>query len=314
MEDTPENRERFPQHGNQKEGVGFPIARLVAILSHATGAVLGIAMAPYSGKGTGEHALFRELHGCLSKGDVLVADAYYCSYFLIAALQVLGVDFVFEQHGARKTKFRNGVRLGKRDHISILHKPTRPAWMTEEEYASYPAEISVREVKVRGKVLVTSFLSSKEVHKDELGRLFEQRWHVEVDLRNIKTTLGMEMLACRSPGMCEKEVWVYMLAYNTIRLLMAESALRAGAIPRQLSFKHAVQVWLAWAYRGTPLNTEAIDIMCRRIARVRVGKRSGRVEPRAIKRRPKAFVRLTTTREQARRQIRRRGHVKKLVA
>ena len=121
--------------------------------------------------------------------------------------------------------------------------------MTPEEYAAYPAELTLREVKVRNKILVTSFLNPREVCKREIGQLFLRRWNVELDLRNVKTTLGMERLTCRTPDMCEKEVWVYGLAYNLIRLLMAEAAVQARVLPRQLSFKHTVQVWVAWSQR-----------------------------------------------------------------
>lgn len=121
--------------------------------------------------------------------------------------------------------------------------------MTVDEYAAYPAELTLRELKVGKKVLVTSFLNPREVCKREVGKLFVRRWNMELDLRNIKSTLGMERLTCRTQAMCEKELWVYALAYNLIRLLMAEAAVQAGALPRQLSFKHTVQVWVAWSQR-----------------------------------------------------------------
>lgn len=242
MPDTPGNQALYPQHGNQKCGAGFPIARLVGVLSLANGAVLDVAMGPYKGKGTGEHALFRELLKCFSKGDIMLADSYYCSYFLIAALMAMGVDFVFEQHGARDTDFRTGEKLGRRDHVVKWDRPTRPQWMRPEEYDGFPVELTVRETKVGKKVLVTSFLNPREVCKREMGSLFVQRWNVELDLRNVKDTLGMAMLSCKTPEMCEKELWVYMLAYNVIRLLMAQAAAQAQVLPRELSFKHTVQV------------------------------------------------------------------------
>lgn len=316
MPDTPENQRAFPQHGSQEPGAGFPLARLVAVMSLANGAVLDIAMGPYQGKGTGEYGLFRELLGCFVAGDVMLADSYYCSYFLIAALQARGVDALFEQHGARHTDFRSGEKLGTRDHVVTWSKPVaRPDWMTPPQYAAYPAELTLREVKVGKKVLVTSFLNPREVCKRELGTLFVRRWNVELDLRNIKTTLGMERLTCKTPEMCTKELWVYMLAYNLIRLLMAEAAVQAGVLPRQLSFKHTVQVWVAWSQRqflsDAPEDTVALF---RLIARVRVGNRPGRIEPRLIKTRPKPFARLQTTRRRARANIRKYGHPKKLTA
>jgi hypothetical protein len=316
MPDTPENQAEFPQHGSQQAGAGFPIARLVGVISLANGAVLDIAMGPYKGKGTGEYGLFRELLECFVSGDVLVADSYYCSYFLIAAMLARGVDVLFEQHGARHTDFRSGEKLGTRDHVVTWPKPeARPAWMTAQEYAAYPAELTLREAKVRKKVLVTSFLKPREVCKRDLGELFIKRWNVELDLRNIKTTLGMERLSCKTPEMCRKELRVYMLAYNLIRLLMAEAAVQAGVLPRQLSFKHTVQVWVAWSQRQFLSNAPEDTIaLFRLIAQIRVGNRPGRMEPRLIKTRPKPFARLQTTRRRARANIRKYGHPKKLTA
>jgi len=316
MPDTALNQAQFPQHGSQEAGAGFPLARLVCVMSLANGAVLDLALGPYQGKGTGEHGLFRELLDCFVAGDVMLADSYYCSYFLIAALQARGVDVLFEQHGARHTDFRTGEKLGARDHVVQWSKPVaRPAWMTPQEYAAYPAELTLREVRVRQKVLVTSFLNPREVCKREIGQLFLRRWNVELDLRNIKTTLGMERLTCKTPEMCEKELWVYVLAYNLIRLLMAETAVQAGVLPRQLSFKHTVQVWVAWSQRqflsDAPEDTAALF---RLIAQVRVGNRPGRMEPRLIKTRPKPFARLQTTRRRARANIRKYGRAKKLTA
>jgi hypothetical protein len=316
MPDTSENQADFPQHGQQEFGAGFPLARIVAVISLSNGGVLDIAMGAYKGKGTGEHGLFRELLECFVAGDVMLADSYYCSYFLIAALLARGVDVLFEQHGARNTDFRTGEKVGTRDHVVKWSKPAaRPEWMTPEEHEGYPAELTLREVKVGKKVLVTSFLNPCEVCKRELGKLFLQRWNVELDLRNIKTTLGMERLSCKTPEMCEKELWVYMLAYNLIRLLMAEAAAQAGVLPRQLSFKHTLQVWIAWSQRqflsDAPEDTTALF---RLIAQVRVGNRPGRIEPRLVKRRPKPFPRLQTTRRRARANIRKYGRPKRLTA
>ena len=120
MPDTAQNQALYPQHGSQKAGAGFLIARLVGVISLAHGALLDVAMGPYKGKGTGEHALFRELLKCFCKGDIMLADSYYASYFLLAVLMGMGVDFVFEQHGARHRDFRTGEKLGRRDHLSLV--------------------------------------------------------------------------------------------------------------------------------------------------------------------------------------------------
>jgi len=135
----------------------------------------------------------------------------------------------------------------------------------------------------------------------------------QLDLRHIKTTLGMEMLSCKTPEMVTKELWVYLLAYNLIRLLMAQAALLADQIPRQLSFKHTVQVWIVWKQRGAgEQDAVTLSTLLVMIAEQRVGKRPRRVEPRAIKRRPKPFPLLFQPRQLARLEIIENGHPQKV--
>lgn len=311
MPDTPENQACYPQPRSQAKGVGFPLARLVGVICLSTGVVLDAAMGPHEGKGNSELDLFRGLLDTFHGGDVLLADALYCNYFMISSLQAAGVDVLFEQHGSRITDFRRGKALAKRDHIVRLRKPSaRPKWMSREQYAAFPDEITVREVKVNGQVLLTSMTDHRQVRKRELSQLYAMRWSVELDLRNIKTTLDMEVLSCLSPQMVQKELWVYLLAYNVIRFLMAQAAHSAGMHPREVSFKHTVQMWTEWISRslvGRCLGTEA-DLL-RLIAQLPVGKRPGRLEPRARKRRPKSYQWLKVPRNKARRQIRLHGYL-----
>ena len=310
MPDTPENQARYPQPSSQAEGVGFPLARIVAVICLSTGAVMDAAMGAYSGKGSSELGLLRSLGAAFSAGDVMLADAFYCNYFLLATLQAAGVEVLFEQNGARITDFRRGQRLGKRDHLVHWPKPkSRPPWMTQEHYESFPDEITVREVEVDGQILVTTMLDHRRVRKAELSRLYGLRWNVELDLRNIKTTLGMDVLSCQTPQMNEKEMWVHLLAYNLIRLLMTQAALDAGVHPRELSFKHTVQMWMEWTSQRLPTNLALHNpTLFRLIAQLKVGNRPGRIEPRARKRRPKPYPWLKVPRAQARWQIAIHGH------
>ena len=310
MPDTPENQARYPQPSSQAEGVGFPLARIVAVICLSTGAVMDAAMGPYSGKGSSELGLLRSLGAAFSAGDVMLADAFYCNYFLIATLQAAGVEVLFEQNGARITDFRRGHRLGKRDHLVHWPKPKiRPQWMTQEHCESFPDEITVREVEVDGQILVTTMLDHRRVRKAELSRLYGLRWNVELDLRNIKTTLGMDVLSCHTPQMNEKEMWVHLLAYNLIRLLMTQAALDGGVHPRELSFKHTVQMWMEWTSQRLPTNLALHNpTLFRLIAQLKVGNRPGRIEPRARKRRPKPYPWLKVPRAEARRQIAIHGH------
>lgn len=310
MPDTPQNQICYPQPSTQAKGVGFPLARLVGVICLATGAVLDAVMGPHAGKGHSELDLFRGLLDTLGPGDVLLADALYCNYFMISSLQAAGVDVLFEQHGCRITDFRRGTVLARRDHCVRWRKPQRPAWMTRSQYTALPDEILVREVKVNARVLVTTMINHREVRKGELSRLYAMRWNVELDLRNIKTTLKMEVLSCLSPQMVQKEMWVYLLAYNLVRLLMAQAAHSAGMHPREVSFKHTVQIWTEWIARsliGRRLTTRP-DLL-RLIAQLKVGNRPGRLEPRARKRRPKPYQWLKVPRITARRQVRMHGYL-----
>lgn len=314
MPDTAANQQTYPQLDSQQVGLGFPICRIVGVICLASGAVLNAAMGPFKGKGGDERALLRSLLSSFEPGDLVLGDALFATYFFIAAMQEKGVDILMQQQGgrARVTDFRRGKKLGERDHLTVLKKPKlKPEWMSEEQYNQAPSSLTVRECRVSGKTLVTTLLCSKTTPKAELKSLYKQRWHVEVDLRNIKTTMGMDTLSCKTPAMAEKEFWVYLLAYNLIRLIMAQSALLADTMPRQLSFKHGLQLWLGWLQMNTTMTEDQLIGLCIAIAQKRVGNRGGRVEPRATKRRPKQFPRLMMKRELAREQVRKNGHFRK---
>lgn len=303
MPDTKANQEAFPQQGGQKPGLGFPICRVVGVICLSSGAVLNAAIGAYKGKGGSEQRLMRELLETFSAGDLLLGDANFGSYFFLCSLKERGVDAVFEQMGSRKRTmdFRKGKHLGVRDHIIELIKPKKkPDWMTQEQYDIAPHSLHVRELKVDGKVILTTLLSPKEASKKQLGSLYRERWHVELDIRNLKTTLGMETFSCKTPEMVEKEMWVYFLGYNLIRVVMAQAATLANLMPRQISFKHTVQLWLTWyQLRSTRQGKLNEDVLFALVSQGVVGNRPGRKEPRGVKRRPKQAALLTEPRQQA---------------
>ena len=144
MPDTAENQERYPSPAPRRLEWAF-LWRDWMVICLATGAALDMAVGPHSGKGTGELGLVRSLLKGFSPGDVMLADALYCNYFLIATLMAAGVDVLFEQNGSRITDFRREQSLGTRDHIVHWSKPAaRPEWMTPEQYAHFPDELTVR--------------------------------------------------------------------------------------------------------------------------------------------------------------------------
>lgn len=316
MPDTPANQAAYPQSRSQKPGLGFPLCRMVGLVCLGSGTVLNVAIGGYRGKGSDEQSLLRSILDTVERGDLLLGDAFYATYFLFCTLHERGIDAVFEQHGSRQrtTDFRRGQRLGSRDHLIVLQKPViKPDWMSQADYEQAPESITVRELRTGGKTLVTTLHCPKQTSKAALKSLYRDRWHVELDLRNIKTTLGMERLSCQTPAMAIKEIWVYLLAYNLIRIMMAQAALITCRLPRQLSFKHTVQIWVAWSKHANSIDHEdKLYGLFLLIAQQRVGNRPGRIEPRAVKRRPKTFPLLTKPRAIARAFVQKHGHPKKL--
>ena len=306
LPDTPENQKRYPQLSSQKSGLGFPMCRLVGITCLSSGALLDSAMCPVSGKGNDEQSLLRTMIKTFENNDILLGDAFYATYFLIAEIQEMGVDAVFEQHGSRKrsTDFRRGKKLGSKDHLIVINRPrSPPAWMSQETFDSMPETLTVRELNVKGKILITTLCCPVTATKEDLKNLYKSRWNIELDIRHIKTTMGMDALSCLSPDMAEKEIWVYLLAYNLIRLIMIESALLCDVIPRQLSFKHTIQLWLTFHQQTGTANIELIKELLLLVGQLRVGNRTRRVEPRVIKRRPKAYSMMVKSRSILRQEI-----------
>ena len=298
MPDTPENQQAYPQPSSQQSGIGFPEARLVALSCAATGAIVDATHGPAKGKATGELSQMRILARSLRPDDVLVGDALYETFWTFLMLQQRGCDGVFEINGSRS-------RPGPRCTRVTLKRPARPEWMDPETYRSSPRQIIVRQVlkRKRGyepKVILTTLSDSKQFSDKQITKLFIQRWNVETDFRSLKCALDAGILSCRTPEMIEKELAVHLLAYNLTRLLMNEAAVLCGCEPRSISFRHTVQLWSTWLLHGCELDEQGWIHLLEAIAARRVGKRPGRREPRAVKRRPKTRPLLDMPRSAAR--------------
>jgi hypothetical protein len=307
MPDTASNQSVYPQSGVQQAGLGFPLAMLVAVISLSTGAVLEWALGPCRGKHTGEQALFRQLMPQLDSGDIILADRYYCNYFTAALLVGRGVDLVTRQHQRRITDFRRGRRLGRRDHLVDWIRPKRPAWMDVETYESMPERLSMRETEIGGRILVTTLADAKTVSAQDVDALYGRRWQVEVDLRSIKAEMGMDILRTQSAPMIDKEIAVYLLAYNLVCALMVRAAAGSSVEARALSFKGTIQLYLAFEQQLRFAGRNSARTMTAHllggICLLRLQVRPGRVEPHAIKRRPKSHQLLTVPRDLARHNI-----------
>ncbi len=314
MPDTPANEAAFGKPSNQHGTGGFPLARMVCVLSLATGAVLRAAMGPYCGKKTGELSLFRRLDDACRSGDVLLGDRLFCNYADVARLQSRGVDIVFAHDNKRVVDFRRGRRLGKGDHLITWIKPDyRPEGIDPEEFAAAPKSLRLRELRVRVSILgfrvrelvvVTTLLDLEEFSLSDITALYRQRWQAELDLRSIKCVMQMDVLRCQSPDMVRKEIWTHLLAWNLLRSVMCSAAAENGVAVRELSFKGTQQLLGAFYHQLTTARPDRLEALCNTLLQAllshRVGQRPNRYEPRKRKRPPKQYPQMRLTRAQER--------------
>src|SRR5262245_60956108 len=320
MPDTPENQAAYPQVYNQKPGLGFPIARLGALISLACGAVVNLGFCRYAGKGQGEVSLLRRLWDVLHPGDVVLADRLTANWATISMLQGRGIELVGRLNKAhRKAEFRRGRRLGACDHGVRWAKPTSIRSLDREEYHALPESITVREARVRvaqpgfrtrSVVVVTTLLDPRQVTKEDLATLYRARWNAEVDLLCIKSAMQMRELRCKTPELVRKEVWAHVLAYNLIRTVMAQAAARHGVLPRSISFTGAMQTLEAFqpllefgAAHDAACRSRLCQDLLAAIATHRVAARPDRYEPRVKKRRRNHYDWLTKPRAEMKRKM-----------
>lgn len=301
MADTPENQRAYPQAAGQNRGCGFPIARMVAVFSLATGAISMMALGTYRGKEQGETGLLRTLLDRFSLGKILLADRYYASFWNLALSELRGIDLVARVHHLRKVDFRRGLRQGYYDQIVSYGRPPRPQWMSKQEYRRQPESILVRHIRyqitqpgfrTRVITLATTLLDAELYQAEELAELYRQRWMVELHIRSLKTQMQMEHLRCHSPSMVRKEIHCHLIAYNIVRAAIVQAASVFGYLPAQLSFTAAMQAVEEYA-AARRLGAGPVQPQCENllqsIASVLVGNRPGRHEPRELKRRQKNY-------------------------
>lgn len=319
MPDTPELQTHFGQHGSQRPGCGFPVGHLLALIDAHSGYLYDAIVSPLR---THDMAHAAELHPRLSAGDIVVADRGFCSYAHLALICRLNLHAVLRVHQRKIVDFHphrlntaeiegTGIptsrwiqRLGHCDQLVAWRKPQAvPSWMTAEQHAALPEQLPVREIKwrvrVRGRrvrevTLVTTLLDAERYPADAIAKLYELRWQVEVNLRDLKTTLGLDVLKGHTVDTVLKEVQIYVLVYNLVRLVMVQAAGRQRVQPQRISFIDA----LRWLQPGRPERSLA-DLVQNPI-------RPGRVEPRCLKRRAKQYPLMRRPRAELRKRLRKR--------
>ena len=324
MPDTPELQEYFGQPSGQRPGCGFPVAHLLALFHAGTGFLLEVLVAPWH---THDMAQVAALHARLRPGDVLVGDRAFCSFVHLALLRQQELHAVWRVHQKQIVDFtpsrphtaptphtaQKGLprsrwlrQLGVTDQLVEWVKPVRPpvhppAWLTPTLFAALPAVLCVRELRYRVAqagfrtrmvTLVTTLLEVALYPADALAALYHMRWQVEVNLRHLKQTLGLDVLHCQRLVGVLKELTVFALVYNLVRMVMLAAAKRQGVALERISFVDTLR-WLSTARPGDPLPPLVVN-----------PHRPDRIEPRAVKRRPKPYPLLMQPRRVARHALR----------
>jgi hypothetical protein len=321
MPDTAELQAYFGQPGGQKPGCGFPVAHMLALLDAHGGFLHDVIIAPLR---THDLRHAAGLHPKLGPGDIVVGDRGFCSYAHLALLLQANLHGVlrihqrtivdFHPHRPCKKDLPEGntgmptsrwvQRLGRCDQLVMWQKPEScPKWMNAEAFAKLPEEILVREIRCRIRekgcrvekvTLVTTLLDPQRYPAAEIAKLYRLRWQVEVDLRDLKITLGMDVLKGHKVKTIKKEVLVYALVYNLVRLVALKAARRQGVNPHRISFIDALR-WLQPSKPDAPLPDLVVNPI-----------RPGRIEPRCIKRRPKKYDRMNQPRHELRKRLQKR--------
>ncbi len=250
--------------------------------------------------------MLRKLLHLLRPGDILVADSYYCSYWLLADCLARGVHVVMRNHHLREDAPVAARRLVKGECIATWARPPRPDWMDEATYATIPATIDVRLVESHNDqpgqrthklTIASTLLDHKLYDASWLAGVYRGRWRVELDIRAIKATLGMDILRAKTPAMVRTELWSCLLVYNLLRRSMLSAAATSGRTCRSLSLTAALQMlgnlWLSNAIHQL---AELSELFVAHQIGLKVGNRPGRNEPRVNKRRPKILALMTEPR------------------
>jgi Transposase DDE domain len=318
MPDTAELQAHFGQPGNQKPGCGFPVASILVMFHAGTGLLLGILAAPLR---THEMAYIEFLHPILQMGDILVADRGFCSFAHLALLMGRGAHAVLRMHQRQIVDFtpnrpyahpknraaQKGLprsrwmrQFGATDQLVEWFKPLqRPRWMTQEKFAALPESLILREIRYRiGRpgfrtetvTLVTTLLDAELYTVEALAQLYGVRWRVEQNLKHLKQTMKMDVLKCMTVDGVLKELTIFAIAYNLVRVVMMEAAARQGVDLERISFIDALR-WLC------EMKTADLPELVVNPAR------PGRFEPRVKKRRPKEYPLMKKPRSELRKRL-----------
>jgi hypothetical protein len=319
MPDTLENQQVWPQTTQQNPGCGFPQAYMCACFNLQTGALLSYEL---GNKKSHELLLLREQWDTFESGDIFLGDKGFCSYYDVSKFKDQGVDSVITLARRAPVTANNADQVLGDDDL-LIHWP-KPKWnkrgsYSKEEWEALPEKLPLRQIKVhvqepgyrtKSFFIITTLTDSNLYSANDVAGLYLQRWDVELFFRDIKTTLGMDILRCKSPSMVRKEILMHFIVYNCLRLLMVKAADQADVPVRMISFKASIQTLRQWeplwkSDMSAAEQARLWSLLCDSIAASIIYSRPGRREPRCMKRRPKNFQRMTRPRHEMRETLHR---------
>jgi hypothetical protein len=320
--DTPSLQKAFGQPTGQKPGCGFPVPKTLGLFDAFTGMIIQMIAFPLF---THEQSRVWQLHPLLKESDLLVGDRGFCSFVHLAMLQARGVMACFRLHQRQAVDFRPGrksrdqsprgqktakpnstfkKRLGYHDQlVSWKRPPQAPKWMTPEQWELIPEWLDVRELqytlraagqRTRVIKIATTLLDPLQYPKDEVAKLYGVRWQVETHFAELKTTLKMRKLKCKTEDGIGKELAIYCLVYNLVRAVMVKAAERQGVTPDRISFIDTIR-WLTLAEIGEE------------IPELVVNKKRDRHEPRVIKDLQDTYRKMTRPRRELQKELKSQG-------
>jgi hypothetical protein len=277
MSDEDELREHFGLPQGTRPGIGYPLAAVLGLIDAASGLFTQMLCLPLF---VHEMRMVANVHAALQSGDILLGDRAFCSYVHFALLNARGVFACFRLHHQRKGQRRCGIERWQRPR-----KP--PAWMTLAQFLTLPQQITVRLAsytisqkgfRTRQVTIATTLLDEKLWPDAKLTQLYGQRWQIEGCFNCLKTTMKMNVLKCKTLDGVLKELAVYLLVYNLVRLAMLRSASQQHVSVDRISFIDALR-WLCVRMLGLA-GVEQLLINPHR---------PGRWQPRVLRRRMKPY-------------------------
>lgn len=313
MPDTAQNQAVWPQPSGQKPGCGFPQGYLCACFNLHTGVLISYQL---GNKRSAELPMLRQQLQHFEKDDIFLGDKGFCSYYDQSKMLDQQIDSVVRVARRKPVKPQDAIEILDENDLIIEWK--KPAWnkivsYSKAEWEALPDVLRLRQIKVtvenpgfrtQSFYIVTSLLDAQSYRAEDLADLYYQRWQVELYFRNIKTTMGMDILRCKTPDMIRKEILMHFIAYNCIRRLIYESAKTLNTQHERVSFKGGLQALRQWIDNGhlsikpNQKPQHVLLELMKFIADKLVPNRPGRNEPRAVKRRPKPHQYLTKPRHE----------------